>query len=59
MFPLRLRIENPLCAYFNKIRKSDDEGDGKFMYTKCARKRADDLNVKTNEMCMCSFNKQT
>jgi len=39
--------------------KGDDEGDGKIMYTKCTRKRAGDLNVKTNEMFICYFNKQT
>jgi hypothetical protein len=29
------------------------------MYTKCASKRVGDLNVKIQEMCVCSFNKLT
>jgi len=49
-------LRTPLCAYFNKTKKSEDEGDGKFMYMKCARKRAGDLNFKKNEMCICFFN---
>jgi hypothetical protein len=44
----------PNCGYTyhtisEKLRKSDEEGDGKLMYTKCASKRAGDLKVKTQE----------